>query len=171
MLEQLRPNSILGILPPTICLIEIDSVKSVELLGYKEVVMRARRDDERDTSKGHPNNEHTASRQHDLVKTGLECNTQVIVVETLDAVKGSGKGLKEEKHMIPQTPPVVSSLTDRMMKYSMFKSHTSKTNQVISGENKLMFGDEEHIKRLELNRKRVVIFSDLYRNVMFVSFF
>ena len=113
----------------------------------------ARREDIRDESKGHPNNEHTASRQHDLVKTGLECNTQVIVVESLDAVKGSGKGLREGKHMIPQTPPVVSSLTDRMMKCSMFKSHTSKTNQVISGENKLMFGDEEHIKRLELNRK------------------
>ena len=56
----------------------------------------ARREDIRDESKGHPNNEHTASRQHDLVKTGLECNTQVIVVETLDAMKGSEKGLKED---------------------------------------------------------------------------
>ena len=137
---------LLGIISPAISLIETKSIKIYEVRGYKEVVMQAGREDIRDESKGHPNNEHIASRQHDLVKTSLECNTQVIVVESLDAVNGSGKGLREGKHMIPQTPLVVSSLTDRMMKCSMLKSHTSKTNQVISGENKLMFGDEEHIK-------------------------
>ena len=108
----------------------------------------ARREDIRDESKGHPNNEHTASRQHDLVKTGLECNTQVIVVESLDVVKGSGKGLREGKHMIPQTPPMVSSLPDRKMKCGVFNLRTSRTNRVICAKEKLMFGIEEHTKGL-----------------------
>ena len=38
--------------------------------------MRAMRDDGRDESKDHPKSEHIASRQHDLVQTGFECNTQ-----------------------------------------------------------------------------------------------
>ena len=116
----------------------------------------ARREDIRDESKGHPNNEHTASRQHDLVQTCLECNTQdipVIVVESLDAVKGSGKGLREGKHMIPQIPPTVSSLPDRKMKSGVFNSCASRINRVLSGQDKVMFGIEEHIKGLELNGK------------------
>ena len=97
--------------------------------------------------------------EHDLVQIDLECNTQdipVIDVETLDDVKGSGKGVREGKHMIPQTPPIVSSLLDRKMKSGMFKSRTSKTNRVIPGENKLMFGIGDHIKSLELNREIAV---------------
>ena len=145
---------LLGIFPPTICLIETTSIKSYEVIGYKEVVMPAQRDDERVTSKGHTNNEHTASRQHGLLQTRLECNTQdipVIVVESLDAEKGSGKGLREGKHMIPRTPPTVSSLPYRKMKCGVFNLRTSRTNRVISGENKLIFGIEENIKSLDLD--------------------
>ena len=54
---------LLGIYPPTICLIETKSNKSYEVPGYKEVVMRARRDDGRDESKGHPNKEHLTSNE------------------------------------------------------------------------------------------------------------
>ena len=118
MLKKMRPNSILGIVPLTICLIEIVSVKSDELVGNKELDIQARRDDGRDESKSHPNNEHLASREHDLVQTSLECNTQdipVSVVRSLNAMKGSGKRLREEKQT-PQTPPIVSSLSDRKIK-------------------------------------------------------
>ena len=59
----MRPNSLLGIVRPKICLIDTNSIKS---------------NDGRDESKSHPNNEHLASRQHDLVQTGLECNIQDI---------------------------------------------------------------------------------------------
>ena len=52
--------------------------------------------------------------------------------------------------MIPQTPPIVSSLPDRKLKCGMFKSRTSKTNRAISEENKLMFGIGDRIKSLEL---------------------
>ena len=71
-------------------------------------------------------------------------------------MKGSGKRLREEKHMIPQTLPIVSSLPDRKMKCGTFNSRTSRTNRVISGENKLMFGIGDHIKGLELSREFAV---------------
>ena len=61
-LTSLMVLFLLGISPPRICLVETNWIKSYEVRGYKEVVMEARRDDERDTSKGHPNNELTASR-------------------------------------------------------------------------------------------------------------
>ena len=62
---------LLGIISPAISLIETKSIKIHEVRGYKEVVMQTGREDVRDESKGHPNNEHTASHQHDLVQTGL----------------------------------------------------------------------------------------------------
>ena len=142
---------------------ETTSIKSYEEFGYKEVVKRSRRDDEWDTSKGHPNNEHTASRQHDLVQTGLECNTRdipVIDIESLDDVRGSGKGLREGKHMIPQTLPIVSSMPDRKMKCGVFNSCASRINRDISGQDKVMFEIEEHMKGLELNGQLTVVPAD-----------
>ena len=56
-----------------------------------------RRDNERDTAISHPNNEHFASREHDLTQTGLEYNSQdapVIVVQSVNAIKGSSKRLR-----------------------------------------------------------------------------
>ena len=102
----------MGIFPPTICLIEINSIKSDELLGYKELAMRVRRDNERDVSISPPSNEYSANREHDLTQTCLEYNTQdntVIVVQSINAMKGSWKRLREEKHNIPHTLPTVSS--------------------------------------------------------------
>ena len=112
-----------------------------------------------DTSKGHQNNEHLANREHDLVQTGFECNTRdfpVIVVRSLNAMKGSWKGFREEKRMITQTLPKVSSLSDRKMKCGVFDSCASMINLVISGQDKLMFEIEEHIKSLELNEQLAV---------------
>ena len=74
MLKQMRPNSLLGIFFPTICLIKTNSIKSYEILGYTEIAIQVRRDNGRDESKSHPNNEHLANREHDLVQTGLKCN-------------------------------------------------------------------------------------------------
>ena len=54
MLKQMRPNSVVGTFPPTTCLVEIDSVKSDELVGNKELAMRVRPDDERYASASHP---------------------------------------------------------------------------------------------------------------------
>ena len=83
--------------PPSICLIETEakSNKSYEVVGYKEVVKQERRDNGRDEYKGHPNNEDLSGREHDLGQTGFECNTRdlpVIVVRSLNAMKGSWKG-------------------------------------------------------------------------------
>ena len=94
-------------------------MKSDEQLEKKELVMRVRRDDERDTSKSHPNNEYSASGEHDLSQTGLECNAQdnpVIVVQSVNAMKGFEKRLIEGKHNIPQTLPIVSRSPDRGLK-------------------------------------------------------
>ena len=52
--------------PPSICLIETEtkSNKSYEVVGYKEVVKQERRDNGRDESKGHPNNEDSSGRKN-----------------------------------------------------------------------------------------------------------
>ena len=58
--------------------------------------------------------------------------------------------------MITQTLPKVSSLSDRKMKCGVFDSCASMINLVTSGQDKLIFEIEEHIKSLELNEQLAV---------------
>ena len=91
-------------------------------------------------------------KEHDLTQTCLEYNAQNnpdTVVQSVNAMKGYGKGLREETHMIPQTLPILSSSPDRKMRCGVFNPCASRINRLISGQDSSMFSIEIHIKGLE----------------------
>ena len=121
---------------------DIDSIKNDELLSDKELITHVDHNGRVYIHLSPLHNEESASHQHDIRKTCVLYESQdnpVVAVQIVNAMKGSRKRLRDEKHNIHQNLPIFSSSPDRKMRCGMFNSCTSKINRVIPGQDKSMF--------------------------------